>query len=142
MVGSAEREHERLRARVEELDLEPTIVDGTRLADQLIHPRNKAAVVREHPSFPVPVRLSMPHLWDEAEVKAWVQTQWPQMRTQSLRTIEGRANVESAGREDLKRFHLRVAGPGRGHRGPIAIYAEAHRCSRSTAWRRLKAEAA
>lgn len=29
-------------------------------------------------------------------------------------------------------------GPGRGHKGPIALYAERHGVSRSTAWRRLR----
>src|SRR4051812_45160547 len=41
MVGpprSSEREHERLDAGVEELDLEPPVVDRAWLADQLVHP--------------------------------------------------------------------------------------------------------
>jgi hypothetical protein len=42
----------------------------------------------------------------------------------------------------MKRFHLQRPGPGRGHLGPIAIYAAAHGVSRSTAWRRLKVSAA
>src|SRR6476646_4153722 len=35
---SSEGEHERLDAGVEELDLEPHVADGRRLADQLVHP--------------------------------------------------------------------------------------------------------
>lgn len=35
------------------------------------------------------------------------------------------------------RFHL-GPGPGRGRKGPIALYAEEHRVSRMTAWRRLR----
>src|SRR5262249_17324744 len=37
-VESAERERESLHARAEKLDLEGSIDDGVRLADQLIHP--------------------------------------------------------------------------------------------------------
>ena len=42
----------------------------------------------------------------------------------------------------LKRFYVHGPGPGRRHRGPIAIYAATHGVSRSTAWRRLKVAAA
>src|SRR5437867_2112132 len=37
-VGSAEREHKCLHARIEKLDLELSIGDGLRLSDQLIQP--------------------------------------------------------------------------------------------------------
>src|SRR5260370_19486597 len=37
--GSAEREHKSLHARIEKLDLELSISNGLRLADQLIQPR-------------------------------------------------------------------------------------------------------
>jgi hypothetical protein len=38
----------------------------------------------------------------------------------------------------VKTSHL-GPGPGRGHKGPIALYAERHGVSRSAAWRRLRA---
>jgi hypothetical protein len=42
----------------------------------------------------------------------------------------------------VKRFEQgNPGGPGRGHRGPIALLAAELGCSRSTAWRRLKSEA-
>lgn len=47
---------------------------------------------------------------------------------------------ELLAKRQVKTSHVRLGpGPGRGRKGPIALYAEEHGVSRSTAWRRLKA---
>lgn len=53
-----------------------------------------------------------------------------------------RIGEEPRGRRKMARFGQGKPGPGRGHVGPIGIYARTHGVSRSTAWRRLKEEKA
>jgi Transcription factor WhiB len=60
------------------------------------------------------------------------------VRTRML-TRRDRRIDELLAKREVKTSHRLGPGPGRGHKGPIALYAERHGVSRSTAWRKLRA---
>jgi hypothetical protein len=83
------------------------------------------------------LEASLPSRLD-ARIEAWSRAV-AERAPRRLDRWDHRVLALLAERSRVKRFHLRNPGPGRGHRGPIATLAAELGCSRSTAWRRLRA---
>lgn len=99
-------------------------------------PAGEAADILER-TFPERLKARLDAYWDLRNELHPHPTRPGEQRLRPLRKADRRID-ELLAKRQVKTSQL-GPGPGRGNKGPIALYAERHGVSRSTAWRRLRA---